>query len=155
RPQPPIIDVSQSESDSDSRVESLIDQAQRDQNRGDFQRAAATYQEVLKLRPHFAEARANLGLMYHLLGDYTQPASQFQLALREHPQLIVPTLSLVLDLPDLPEPRKALGYLQRAQHINPHDEPATLGLGRAYSALREFQPANDWYFRAAEMNPKD
>jgi tetratricopeptide (TPR) repeat protein len=155
RLQSPTIDGSQSESDSESRVESLIEQAQLDQNRGDFQRAAATYQEVVKLRPHFAEARANLGLMYHLLGDYTQAAGQFELALREQPQLIVPNLFLGLDLLELHEPRKALGYLQRAQRINPHDEPTALGLGRAYSALREFQPANDWYFRAAEMNPKD
>jgi len=153
--QPLLIDAGQSESDSDSRVESLIGQAQRAQNGGDFQGAAESYREVLKLRPHFAQARANLGLMYHLLGDYNQAAGQFEMALREQPQLVVPNLFLGLDLLELHEPQKALGYLQRAQRMNPHDEPTALGLGRAYSALREFQPGNDWYFRAAEMNPKD
>lgn len=155
RLQPPVTDVRQSESASDGKLESLIDEAQRAQKYGDFRRAAAIYREVLELRPHYAEARANLGLMYHLLGDYSQAASQFELVLRQEPELIVPNLFLGLDLLELHAPQEALGYLQRAQRLNPHDEPTAVGLGRAYSALREFQAANDWYFRAAEMNPKD
>jgi len=155
RLRPPVIDGGQSESASDSKLESLIVQAQRAQNQGDFQGAAAIYREVLKLRPDYAEARANLGLMYHLLGDYSQAAGQFALVLQQEPELIVPNLFLGLDLLELHEPQKALGYLQHAQRLNPHDEPTLVGLGRAYSALREFQPANDWYFRAAEMSPKD
>ena len=155
RLQPPLSDGRQSESASDGKLESLIDQAQQAQNHGDFQGAAAIYREVLKLRPHYAEARANLGLMYHLLGDYSQAAGQFELVLGQEPELIAPNLFLGLDLLELHEPREALGYLQRAQRLNPHDQPTAVGLGRAYSALREFQAANDWYFRATEMNPKD
>jgi tetratricopeptide (TPR) repeat protein len=153
--QSPATEQKPSESLSESKLESLVGQAQQAQNSGDYQRAAALYQEVLKLRPHFAEARANLGLMYHLLGDYPQAVGQFELALRDEPEMAVPNLFLGLDLLALHEPQKAIGYLHRAQRLNPHDEPTALGLGRAYAALREFQRANDWYFRATEINPKD
>jgi tetratricopeptide (TPR) repeat protein len=153
--QPAVINGSQSDSGSDRKLESLIDQAQQAQGRGDYRSAAAFYGEVLKLRPHSAETRTNVGIMYHLLNDYTTAASHFQLALRENPELFVPNLFLGLDLLELRDPAKALSYLQRAWRLNPHDERAALGLGQAYAAQREFQPANDWYSRAAEMSPKD
>jgi tetratricopeptide (TPR) repeat protein len=93
--------------------------------------------------------------MYHLLGDYPTAANHFELALRENPELFVPNLFLGLDLLELHEPAEALSYLQRAWRLNPHEERVALGLGRAYAAQRKFQPANDWYSRAAEMSPKD
>ena len=66
-PQAPVLNGSQSESNSDSKLEYLIAQAQQAQNRGDYRSAIVSYQEALKLQPHFAEIRTNLGLMYHLL----------------------------------------------------------------------------------------
>lgn len=154
-PQPAVLNGSQAESDSDLKFESLVAQAQEAQNRGDYRSAAIRFQEALKLRPHFAEIRTNLGLMYHLLDDYRQAVEQFELALGEKPELFVPNLFLGLDLLALHKPRKALRYLQCAQHLSPNDQRTALGLGQAFVALREFQPANDWYFHAAEMSPKD
>lgn len=97
----------------------------------------------------------NLGLMFHLLGEYTQAVGKFEAALRENPDLTAANLFLGLDLLKLQEPRRALPYLQTAERLNRGDEPTALGLGQAYAALREFQPANDWYFRAAQINPQD
>src|SRR5580658_5473308 len=48
--------------DADSKVASLFQQAQQAQSRGDFQAAAAIYQDILKLEPHLAGAWMNLGL---------------------------------------------------------------------------------------------
>ena len=141
--------------ESDPRLQNLFEQAQEAQSRGDFRAAAADYQDILKLQPHLAGAWMNLGLMFHLLGEYSQAVGKFQAALRENPDLPAANLFLGLDLLKLQEPRRALPYLQIAERLNRRDEPTALGLGQAYAALREFQPANDWYFRAAQINPQD
>ena len=141
--------------DPDSRLGTLIQQAQTAQKRGDYQGAADAYLKVLELQPHLAEVRTNLGLMYHLLGEYTKAADQFELALRDKPDLFVPNLFLGLDLLELHSPQGALRYLDRAQHLNPQDQQTVMGLARANAALRDYQHANDWYWRAAELNPND
>src|SRR5262249_42756161 len=92
--QPAVSSGGRSAFDSDPTLQALFQRAQDAQRRGDYQSAAATYQQVLKLRPHSAEARTNLGVMYHLLGDYRQAASQFDLALREKPELFAANLFL-------------------------------------------------------------
>ena len=141
--------------ESDPRLRNLFEQAQEAQSRGDFRAAAANYQDILKLQPHLAGALMNLGLMFHLLGEYSKAVGKFEAALREDPDLPAANLFLGLDLLKLQEPRQALPYLQTAERLNRRDEPTALGLGQAYAALREFQPANDWYFRAAQINPQD
>lgn len=141
--------------ESDPRVTGLFERAQEAQSRADFRAAAADYQDILKLQPHLAGAWMNLGLMFHLLGEYSQAVGKFQAALRESPDLPAANLFLGLDLLKLQEPRRALPYLQTAERLNRRDEPTALGLGQAYAALREFQPANDWYFRAAQINSQD
>ena len=141
--------------ESDPKLTSLFERAQEAQSRGDFRAAAADYQDILNLQPHLAGALMNLGLMLHLLGEYSQAVDKFQAALRESPDLTAANLFIGLDLLKLHEPRQALPYLQTAERLNRRDEPTALGLGQAYAALREFQPANDWYFRAAQIKPQD
>ena len=141
--------------ESDPKLTSLFERAQEAQSRGDFRAAAADYQDILNLQPHLAGALMNLGLMLHLLGEYSQAVDKFEAALRESPDLTAANLFIGLDLLKLHEPRQALPYLQTAERLNRRDEPTALGLGQAYAALREFQPANDWYFRAAQINPQD
>ncbi len=138
-----------------STIEALASRAQDAQGRGDYQSAAESYREILKLRPHWAEARANLGLMQHLMGKEREAIQSFEAALRVNPELFVPNLFLGLDLLGLREPRRALPYLERAQRLNPHDEQAALGLARAYEALREFEKAISGYDRAALLNPRN
>jgi tetratricopeptide (TPR) repeat protein len=145
----------QSPSDSEARLETLSRQAQEAQTGGDYQTAAARYEQILKLRPAFAEVRANLGLMQHLMGNYGEAVQTFEVALEQQPELFVPNLFLGLDLLRLNQARRALPYLARAERLNPRDEQTVLGLAQASVALRDFRKANEWYRRLAAINPKN
>ena len=145
--------VAQTVANSQETLENLYARAQQAQRGGDYRAAAEIYQAILKLKPHFAEVHANLGLMHHLLGEYAAAISAFQAALREKPHLFVPNLFLGLDLLQAQKPREAVPYLKRAHELNPRDEQAVLGLGRAYSELRNLREARAFYDDAVRLNP--
>lgn len=99
---------------SQEAQESLAARAEEAQHNGDYRAAAQIYQEMLKARPDSAEVRANLGMMYHLLGEYAAAIREFRAALEENPRLFVPSLFLGLDLLQVEKPREAIPYLDRA-----------------------------------------
>ncbi len=148
----PVALASQETSSADAKLERLSLQAQEAQARSDYRTAAARYQEMLNLRPDLAEARANLGLMHHLLGEYKQAIREFEASLRQKPRLFVPNLFLGLDYLRTQQPRRALSYLHGARELNPRDRQALLGLGQAYAALGEYSQANDWYSQAVRVD---
>lgn len=143
---------SQQAPDTDARLEQLYSQAQEAQSRGDLRGAADKYVEILKLRPDLPEARANLGVVHHLLGEYRQAVCDFEATLRVRPDLFAPNLFLGIDLLQLHQPERAATYLERAQRLNPKDVQAALHLGQAFADLYKFNKANEWYLRATEMD---
>jgi tetratricopeptide (TPR) repeat protein len=147
--------VTQTAANSQETPDNLYTRAQEAQRRGDYRAAAEIYQAILKLKPHFAEVHANLGLMHHLLGEYDAAISSFQAALREKPLLFVPNLFLGLDLLQVQKPREAVPYLERAHELDPRDEQAVLGLGRAYTELRNLRKARASYDDAVRLNPRN
>jgi tetratricopeptide (TPR) repeat protein len=142
-------------SESDARLESLYAGAQAAQTRGDYRAAAASYQEILKLRPELAEAWANLGLMYQFLAEYQTADQHFQTALRKNPRLYVPNLFLGLNLLRQHKPKAAVPYLERAERLNPRDAQAALGLARAYEGAGDLVKANGLFQRATEVDARD
>ncbi len=145
--------LAQTLADSQETREDLYTRAQEAQRRGDFRAAAELYQAVLNRDPRLAEVRANLGLMHHMLGEYPAAISDFRAALRDKPSLFVPNLFLGLDSLQVQKPRQAIPYLERAHELNPRDEQAVLGLGRAYRALGNLSKACAYYDQAARLNP--
>jgi tetratricopeptide (TPR) repeat protein len=147
--------VAQTVANSQETLENLYARAQQAQRGGDYRAAAEIYQAILKLKPHFAEVRANLGMMYHLLGQYAAAIPEFRTALQEDPQLFVPNLFLGLDLLQVEKPREAVPYLERAHNLNPRDANAVLGLGQAYTKLGDLLKARMSYNQAVRLNPAD
>lgn len=146
--------VGQSPLNSRGTSENLAAQALEAQHRGDYHTAARIYKEMLKVSPHSPEVRANLGLMDHLLGDYSAAIREFRIALLEKPQLFVPNLFMGLDLLQVGKPREAVAYLKKAHGLNPRDVNAVLGMGRAYTALGAFLKARTSYEAAVQLDPK-
>jgi len=140
---------------SQEAQESLAARAEEAQHNGDYRAAAQIYQEMLKARPDSAEVRANLGMMYHLLGEYAAAIPEFRTALQEEPGLFVPNLFLGLDLLQVEKPREAIPYLDRAHELNPHDANAVLGLGGAYTKLGNLLKARASYGEAVQLNPSN
>jgi tetratricopeptide (TPR) repeat protein len=135
--------------------ENLAARAEEAQHHGDYRAAAQIYQEMLKAEPHAAEVRANLGLMHHLLSEYTAAIPEFRSALEENPRLFVANLFLALDLLQVGKPNEAISYLERAHDLNPHDASAVLGLGRAYTKSGDLLKARISYSAAVGLNPEN
>ena len=136
-------------------LENLAARAEEAQHKGDYRAAAQIYQEMLKAKPDSAEVRANLGLMYHLLGEYAAAIPELRTALQEDSRLFVPNLFLGLDLLQVEKPREAISYLERAHDLNPQDANALLGLGRAYTKLGDWRKARLSFNEAVRLNPRD
>ena len=67
-------------------------------SRGDYRSALADYDAILRVRPDWAEIRANAGMMRHLMGDAPGAVADFESALRAKPDLAAATLLCGLDL---------------------------------------------------------
>jgi tetratricopeptide (TPR) repeat protein len=150
----PVLDWGQDSSyTTDDRIAQIYLQAQEAKQRENYQEAAEKYSAILKLKPDAFEARVDLGLMHHLLGEYAEAIRDFEIVVRQKPRLFVANLFLGLDLLQLQQPRRALTYLECAQRLQPKDVQPALQLGRAYADLHEVKKANEWYLRATAISP--
>jgi len=147
--------ASQSSANDDNAATDLARRAEDAQRRHDYSSAAEIYEKLVRLEPESPEIQANLGLMYFLTGQYERAKRQFAAALRHNPDLFVPNLFLGLTLLKFGKPGDALLYLLAAQRLNPGDENALQGAGRAYEELGQDELAIDSYRRALEISPRN
>jgi len=120
---------------------------------GELTRAEEEFRKVLALDPNLAEARVNLGLVYHALGEYNLAASNLSTALRQRPDLPGPTLILGIDYLKLGEPEKGIPLLQRALRLEPSNPEGRRALAMCYVSREDFHQAADEYRELASLNP--
>ncbi|MGA2987567.1 MAG: tetratricopeptide repeat protein [Terriglobia bacterium] len=120
---------------------------------GDLAQATKEFKKVLDLDPSLFQARVNLGLVYHALGEYSLAASNLSVALRQSPDLPGPAVILGIDYLKLGEPEKAIPVLQRALHLEPSNLEGRRALARCYLARAEFRQTADEYRNLASLNP--
>lgn len=115
---------------------------------GRAEEAVADFQKVLRLDPQFVEAQINLGLSYHLLGEYHQAADELAEGLRSRLDLPGPHLILGIDYLKLGLPSKAISALEEALREDPANREARETLAKCYlvqddygRALKHFQSA--------------
>jgi tetratricopeptide (TPR) repeat protein len=116
-------------------------------------RATEEFKKVLALDPDLVEARVNLGLVYHALGEYNLAASNLSTALRQSPNLPGPTVILGIDYLKLGAVEKAIPVLQRALRLEPSNLEARRALARCYLSRADFRQAADEYRQLASLNP--
>ena len=120
---------------------------------GDLTQATKEFKKVLELDPSLFQARVNLGLAYHALGEYNLAADNLSIALRQSPNLPGPTVILGIDYLKLGEPDKAIPVLQRALRLEPSNLEGRQALARCYLARQEFRQTADEYRELASLNP--
>lgn len=120
---------------------------------GELVRAQEEFQKVLALDPKLAEARINLGLVDHALGEYARSASNLSTALRDKPDLPGPTLILGIDYLKLGETEKGISVLQRALQMDPSNLEGRRALALCYVSREDFRRAADEYRELAKLNP--
>ena len=94
--------------------------AQTAQKSQDYATAEKEYRAVLALKPAFAEARMNLGLIFQLQGRTTDAMAEFRRALRLKPTLTGANFFLGVDYCQLGEGQEAIPYLKAAARAEPN-----------------------------------
>ena len=120
---------------------------------GDLAQAAKEFKKVLDLDPSLVEARVNLGLVYHALGEFNLAANNLSIALRQSPNLPGPTVVLGIDYLKLGQTDKAIPVLQKGLRLDSSNLEGRRALARCYLAKADFRHTADEYRELAGLNP--
>lgn len=135
-------------------LETLLANARAAESADNFAEAAADYKRATQLDPGVPELWANLGLMQHQQGHYTEAISSLIQANHLNPSLYVPNLFLGIDYAHTGKGQLAVPYLIKAERINKSDPQAPLALGRVYVVSGNLSGAVVELERAVGMDPK-
>jgi tetratricopeptide (TPR) repeat protein len=111
--------------------------------------ARRAYQEALRIRPDFADAHINLGLLHHNAGELAEAEACYRQALRAEPKLALAHFNLAVVLEDQQKKSAAIAAYEEALKHAPdffeaHCNLAKLyeSLGRKRDAIRHYAAAN-------------
>ena len=136
-------------------MQSVLAEAAAAQASGDFRSAAESYRKATELEPSIPELWANLGLMYHAMGERSEAIQSFRQAIKLNSSLFVPQLFLGIEYLEMQKPDAAIPFLENAVKLNPKDPQAELSLAKAYSMKGQGDLAADFYWRSTKMTPND
>lgn len=138
----PAMALAQSNASSATHLQA----ATRALKEGRYNEAIQEYRLALKETPGNAEILSNIGIAYHLEGEYQQALAAFKAALGIKPELLSANLFFGIDSLKINKPGEAVAPLLRVLQSDPRNQDARLALGVAYlaqrlylRAIREFQ----------------
>jgi tetratricopeptide (TPR) repeat protein len=141
--------------DPGAQVEQHFQAAQQAEKAGDLDKAAAEYEAILKLTPNEAVILNNLGLVYHLQGNYRTAIQTFQKAIKYNSDLLGAYVFLGIDYYRTNQIEKAVGPLKTAIRLSPKDVQAHLYLGRCYLELGQYEASLQEIRAASNLEPKN
>ena len=124
-------------------------------SKGELESAISHYKNALKIRPEFAEAHCNLGVVYKSLGDSKNAIECYENALRINPDYLDAHMNFGLCLMESGNLVSAENCFKKVIQINPRDSAARVNLGNIHLTKLELDTASDYYKRAFELNPKE
>ncbi len=113
----------------------LFRQALEHHRAGQFEAAVERYQECLRQRPDWFEARANLGAALAQLGRYEEATREYRPLLEQQPDNFPVRLNLALAYYKTGQVNLAMPELQRLLAAQPDHEQATLLLADCFFRL--------------------
>ncbi|HKX26942.1 MAG TPA: protein kinase, partial [Blastocatellia bacterium] len=131
-------------------------------SREEMERAAALFEEAIKLDPNYAQAYAGLGYTFVLRGIFfsvpelmERGIDYFQKAIELRPMLPDGYSGLGMAFVETGRPDEAIGALRRALSFAPHDYQVHAMLGRAQMLGKGlFREASHEYEQSLKLNPK-
>jgi len=136
-------------------AEVLLRDAQNAFNRGDYNGAIRNYEQVVALRPSWAEVLSNLGVAYHFAGRPRDAVTTLTVALKLKPDMAPANLILGYDYVKLGEPSKAIGPLHSVLEKDPQNRDALFALASAHLGMQEYDQAVQAYRREVAARPGD
>jgi len=120
-----------------------------------YAEAAAHYEEALKLKPDFTDARINLGNALAVQGRLREAATQFREAARLQPNSGDAFLNLGHALTELGELGPAGDAYAKAAALNPRNVEAWIGLGFALARQNKPKEAREPLQKALALDPSN
>jgi tetratricopeptide (TPR) repeat protein len=108
---------------------------------GQLELAVTEFKKVLALSPDLAEAQVNLGLAYHLLGQYADSTAVLAKVARRQPDLAPANLFLGIGYLKLGSPRKAVPPLEQVVRVDPGNREARRALAACRLAGDDYREA--------------
>ncbi len=119
-------------------------------------RAIAAFQETIRLKPDYAEARNRLASLYGRQGRYQEAVPVLQEGIRLSPdnwQLYFSLADIQAD--ELDDPRAAIPNYQKGLALNPSWAPGHRSLGAAYGLTNQYSQAISSLQTALRLDPND
>jgi tetratricopeptide (TPR) repeat protein len=120
---------------------------------GEFELAISRLEELIKLKPLFAEAHNNLGSAYQALDKKDKAITYFENAIRLKPDLVEAHYNLGLILAELNKMDEALSRFEKVISIKPDFAEVYNVVGNLLNEIGRYQDAIEKYMRALEIKP--
>ncbi|HTY78439.1 MAG TPA: tetratricopeptide repeat protein [Candidatus Bathyarchaeia archaeon] len=104
----------------DPKVDALFTAGVEQMNQGQAQAAIATFSEIIRLKPEFAEGWNKRATIYFLIGEYDKSLKDCDEVIKRNPQHWGALSGYGQIYLQLDKPEQALGYFQRALAVNPN-----------------------------------
>jgi len=127
--------------------------AQQAANAGQLDRAVEEYKKVLAFAPTLVEARVNLGLTYHALGNYDLAVAELAKALQAQPDLFPANLFSGLEYAKLGFTTKAIPRLERALRVQPSSSEARRALAGCLLSEEDYKGATEQFRTLFRLEP--
>ena len=144
----------QANDEATPEVQQLYAQAKAAQQHGDRATAIQSYQAMIKLAPHLAEAYNNLGMLYLKDRDYAHAVEVLQSGLALNPNMHSASAMLGMSYFQLGVYENAEPLLRAALVTNPNDDDVEMMLTLILIDLKQFREAASHLNNFLERNPK-
>lgn len=112
----------------DPKVDALFARGLAEMQGGRLDAAVATYTEVIRLRPQFAEGWNKRATVHYLRGDYRRSLADCDEVMRRNPWHFGALAGYGQIWFQLDEPEKALEYFRKALEVNPNMQGVRLSV---------------------------
>lgn len=107
--------------------------------RGDRDKALASYRNSIRLRPDFVPVHVNLAFAYNAAGENEKAEASFRQAIALDPNNAAVHLNLGMLLGEMNRPAEAEGVFRRTLQIDPNSAAAAYNLGVMLASDRPFE----------------
>lgn len=122
---------------------------------GELDKAAAEFEEAIRLEPDLVEAHYNLGLVYADQGEFDAAIAEHERAIELAPDLAEAHNGLGNAYYNLNRIDEALAEYEEAVRLDPSFADAYFNLGHAYGAIDRPADSLAAYLEANRLNPDD
>jgi superkiller protein 3 len=153
----PLLHPSLAQNPPEKQIEQYLQEAQAAEKAKDYDRAAAAYQAILKIRPEWALIHQSLGVVYHLQSRFPEAIASLERALKLDASLWGSQLFLGMGYYRTNQFLKAIPALEQSVKLNSKlaESEARLWLGSSFLALSRFEEALTQFRRLSELKPRD